>query len=89
MSAYFFIGVVVARGQAQARLLGEADLDLGVLEIGAGAEAEHLLVAFDKTIGDVLGDVGGFLQRVDLVEQRLDRLVAELVDGVLIHAGLV
>src|SRR5690606_41094484 len=54
-------------------LEGVADHLRGVLEVGLAAEAEHLAAAGGELVAQVLGDVRGRLDRVDAVEDRLDR----------------
>ena len=79
--------VVVLRRQAEAVLEDKADLLAGVLEIRAGAEIEHVLVAFVEAGIEEFGDVCTAFQRVDLGESRLDRIETGLVDRCVVHAG--
>jgi hypothetical protein len=85
----FRLGVVVLGRQAQARLVGEADLRVGVLEVAACAELEHLHIAVGVALGNEVGHVSATLQAGNRIELRFDRIKAVLLDGRLIHAGVI
>jgi hypothetical protein len=81
--------VVVRRRQAEAALARERDLAAGVLEIRAGAEAEHERIAFAEGLVEPRGDVFPVLQFRDRGEVALDRRVTGFLDGRFVHARAV
>ncbi len=60
-----------------------------MLEVGAGAELEHLAVAFGVALGDEVGYIAAALQAGDGVELGLERVEAILLDGRLVHARVI
>ena len=77
--------VVLAFRQAEAALHGVRDVHRGILEVAERAEAEQRLDALRVPRVDERDDVFLRLQRVDLREVGLDRVVTGLLDARLIH----
>jgi len=79
--------VVVPGGKAETTLVDIADLPGRILEIGVRTEAENVAVAVVEALVEEVLDLAAVLQRIDLREFGLDRVVTQLVDGRGVHAG--
>ncbi len=81
--------VVLAFRQAEAALAELRNLEVAVLRVGTGPEAEARGHALDPQMGHDAEHVGAGLDRGDEVEVRLQRLDPHRVDRILIHAAVV
>src|SRR5690606_4822710 len=81
------VEVVLAVRQAQAGLAGVGDVQVRILEVGFGAEAEQEVPALGGAGAQVFGDGVLVRQRVDRRQFGRQRLDALGVDLRLVHAG--
>ena len=82
----FLVLVVVGRRQTEAALEGVGDLALRILEIGFRTECEKGSESARGAVVEVVEYVAGRCDGIDLRKLRLDRIMAELVDGGFVHA---
>ena len=83
------LAVVALVGQADAALEHVEDVALGVLVVGVHVGAEHPAAAAPLERPEERGQRGEVGEGVDLLQQPVDRSMAELLDALLVHEAVV